>query len=331
MKILFAIDGSAVALQAVQEVRRLLPMQGVEAHLVDVTDSSEIVASYQGTGVGVNTVIAAEVDRARCNLKEARVLLDASGAIVTSHVSEGFVPAQILAMAEDLDPDLVVLGSHGYNALKRFIVGSVSDEVVHGWPGNILVIKSARLDEAPLQTFGIVASFATRDRLEQALVCLRDRGIGVEQLSVLARGSDRLATERVPVTDPTPRATEELALSLGAGDHAELLGALVGTYAGLCGGLAMLAVPGFGTLVLAGGTAALLAETIGASVAGLGLGAVLGDLLNAQHVEKHRDQFEQTLASGGYLLSFRGTEQEFVETSRILKEGLPSHVDYILE
>ena len=61
---------------------------------------------------------------------------------VTTAVSvlEGrFVAETILAAAERLDVDLVVLGSHGRSGLKRALLGSVAEQVARQSPRPVLI------------------------------------------------------------------------------------------------------------------------------------------------------------------------------------------------
>ena len=55
---------------------------------------------------------------------------------------------QILRVAEEIDADLIVLGSHGARMAKRFLLGSVSDRVLEYAPCSVLIVK--RKDGAEL-------------------------------------------------------------------------------------------------------------------------------------------------------------------------------------
>lgn len=50
--------------------------------------------------------------------------------------------AGIVAKARELQPDLVVLGSHGGGALSRFLLGSVAEAVVADAPCSVLVVRA---------------------------------------------------------------------------------------------------------------------------------------------------------------------------------------------
>lgn len=126
MKILIATDGSAVAMNAVTEAARILPLATAEVSLVAVTDPSLRIGGNED---------AAE------DLVRAREVLVAAGATPTTIEAKGEPTAEILAAAERLGADLVVVGSSGRGSLGRLVMGSVSDGVVRGWPGATLVVK----------------------------------------------------------------------------------------------------------------------------------------------------------------------------------------------
>jgi nucleotide-binding universal stress UspA family protein len=56
---------------------------------------------------------------------------------------------QILRVAEEIDADLIVLGSHGARMAKRFLLGSVSDRVLEYAPCSVLIVKKKDGDEVP--------------------------------------------------------------------------------------------------------------------------------------------------------------------------------------
>ena len=56
---------------------------------------------------------------------------------------------EILSVAEEIDADLVVLGSHGTGMAKRFLLGSVSDRVLEYAGCSVLIVKTKPGEEAP--------------------------------------------------------------------------------------------------------------------------------------------------------------------------------------
>jgi len=57
-------------------------------------------------------------------------------------VLNGFAVEEICQKAVDNDAQLIVVGSHGWGAARRFFSGSVSTGLVHSAPCPVLVVRS---------------------------------------------------------------------------------------------------------------------------------------------------------------------------------------------
>ncbi|MCI0665075.1 MAG: universal stress protein [Acidobacteria bacterium] len=134
MKILIGYDGSQCAENALADLNRAgLPLKA-EARVITV--SEEWIPAPASIG-GVMTTFPAD------NLKheeEAAALAGSAKAVINSIFPEWHVhpeaaigsPANILIWkAEEWNPDLIVVGSHGRTALGRLFFGSVSQKVLH--------------------------------------------------------------------------------------------------------------------------------------------------------------------------------------------------------
>src|SRR3712207_6809250 len=62
------------------------------------------------------------------------------GRVAGQHLREGQPAEEIIALAEELEVDLVVVGSRRMGRMKRLIVGSVSEGVVHRASCPVLVV-----------------------------------------------------------------------------------------------------------------------------------------------------------------------------------------------
>lgn len=55
------------------------------------------------------------------------------------------IPGQfIVEIAEEWNADLVVVGTHGYGAWSRLMLGSTSDSIVHHAPCSVLVVRDPK-------------------------------------------------------------------------------------------------------------------------------------------------------------------------------------------
>jgi len=78
-------------------------------------------------------VVAETLSTLRSKFKDAEV---------TSEVLFGSPDSRIVETAEEMDADLIVIGSHGYNRWERLLLGSVSNSVVHQAHCSVLVART---------------------------------------------------------------------------------------------------------------------------------------------------------------------------------------------
>jgi len=74
--------------------------------------------------------------------------------------AEGDPGHEIVRVAEELNADLIVLGTHGYTGWKRFALGSVAELVVRHAPCAVLTIrpKEKRIETTHRKKLAIVSS-----------------------------------------------------------------------------------------------------------------------------------------------------------------------------
>ena len=151
-RVLIATDGSECALHAARTAMTLLRPEAVTVlSVVDVR--SEVAVT--GTGLlGAEPLAmpladpgaAAELDDALTADARASVERTASGlgSGVTADrlVAHGDPATEIVRVAEDGGFDVVVVGSHGSGFVKRVLVGSVSNHVVHHSTVPVLVVRA---------------------------------------------------------------------------------------------------------------------------------------------------------------------------------------------
>ena len=141
MKILVAIDGSRCARHALEEALRLLPVRDATVALVSVTPPLGLepmvgLAPYPAVSIPP----LPDAEETREHLAESRERLERLGVHPLLLEKTGDPASQIVAAAQEFDPDILVLGSHGRGALGRLVLGSVSDAVAHHWPGATLIV-----------------------------------------------------------------------------------------------------------------------------------------------------------------------------------------------
>ena len=135
MKILLAVDGSPCSDTAIEEVAgRPWP----EGSMIKVLTAYEVPAPPTPEAWAIPLTYFEEMDvQLR---KQAQNIVDGAIEKLRPRVSKtialdgallpGAPRTVILDEAEDWNADLIVLGSHGYRAWERFLLGSVSQAVV---------------------------------------------------------------------------------------------------------------------------------------------------------------------------------------------------------
>lgn len=138
-KILLATDGSEEAELAARTAIDLADRTGSELHVVNV-----LVMPPESLRHPVGTASARdEFERSeRARFDELVGRLDTSGGTVGgAHFRVGSPDTEIVAQAEEVGAGLVVLGSRGLGAMRRALMGSVSDSVVRHAPCPALVVR----------------------------------------------------------------------------------------------------------------------------------------------------------------------------------------------
>ena len=134
MKILLATDGSAHSKAAVKEVANRPFPPKTTVRIISVIDKSALTMHMEP--MGSLREYYAEIDQKALKSAEnateyaAKILRQKNPTLtITTIVIEGSPKSVILKEAETFGADLIVVGSHGYGAVERFMLGSVSHAV----------------------------------------------------------------------------------------------------------------------------------------------------------------------------------------------------------
>jgi nucleotide-binding universal stress UspA family protein len=136
--ILLATDGSMDAEAAAHAAGDLAGHTGAVLHVLHVRQRGHLALPGEaGEATGE--------DQTQAVLTRAAAMVRGAGATaVVGRLREGRTADQVLAMADQVDAGLVVLGSRGLGAVQRAVVGSTSEAVVHHSTRPVLVVRAGR-------------------------------------------------------------------------------------------------------------------------------------------------------------------------------------------
>ena len=142
--ILFATDGSPSAEDAQREAIELARALGAPLVAVSVAHLSLPLTGYSAYGYAqvIAELSDQEDKRLEKLLAEVAEAAEAEGVSCTTVAADGLVVEEICRRASEYDAQLIVVGSHGWGAARRFFSGSVSTGLVHSAPCAVLVVRS---------------------------------------------------------------------------------------------------------------------------------------------------------------------------------------------
>jgi len=142
--ILFATDGSPSAAEAQPKALELARVLDTPLVVVSVAHFALPAVGYAGYGYSnvVSELTAAEHERMEKLLLEVADTAEEAGVPCFTFAAEGVAVDEICRIAEERDVQLIVVGSHGWGAARRFLSGSVSTGLVHQAPCPVLVVRT---------------------------------------------------------------------------------------------------------------------------------------------------------------------------------------------
>ena len=142
-KVLVCSDGSEPALKAVAataDLAKLLRSEVILLHVFEVAAPPSLMPAESGFSTEAAAPPSQEAQDALVS-KSAAPLVSAAVAFIDRRIISDSAEESILELAEKEQVDLIVLGSRGLGAVRRFLLGSVSDRVAHHAHCAVLIVK----------------------------------------------------------------------------------------------------------------------------------------------------------------------------------------------
>jgi nucleotide-binding universal stress UspA family protein len=135
-RILLPTDGSEDAIRATEAASDLARRCGAELHVVHVWHDVRGFA---------HDFVKRELRRQGQEILDEQVKrIRASGGEVTkAYLRKGRTSNEVIALCKEIDADLLVVGSRGLGTVRRILMGSQSEEIVHHAQVPVLVLTGA--------------------------------------------------------------------------------------------------------------------------------------------------------------------------------------------
>jgi nucleotide-binding universal stress UspA family protein len=141
--ILVAVDDSEYSKTVAREASRLALQKKADVVLLSVVPVPSLVASEGEIDEGYLREKEEEFVRLHKKLIEA-FFTASSGSLIESRVLHGDPADKIVKHADEVDADLIVIGTRGHGRLASALLGSVSEHVAKHSKRSVLIVKQQK-------------------------------------------------------------------------------------------------------------------------------------------------------------------------------------------
>src|SRR5918993_1209687 len=134
-KILLATDGSENTAQATKAAVDIARRRASEIHLIHVWHDVHTPHAH--------AFVRSEFRRQGREIldNEVKRIEEQGGTVTRSHLREGRTFEEVIKLGDKLEADLLLVGSRGHRGLRRMLVGSNSEAIVHHAHRPVLVVR----------------------------------------------------------------------------------------------------------------------------------------------------------------------------------------------
>jgi nucleotide-binding universal stress UspA family protein len=143
-RIVVGTDGSATAAEAVRQAIDLAKLAGAQLSIVSAyqpVSKRRLEGEREGAPADVQYEIGPRED-VNLVLDAAAAGAKKEGLEVQTHPLEADPADAILNVAEEADADLIVVGNKGMTGARRFLLGSVPNNVSHHAPCSVMIVRT---------------------------------------------------------------------------------------------------------------------------------------------------------------------------------------------
>ena len=140
-RIVVGTDGSDTATQAVKQAIELARLTGAQLGIVSAYSARRGGAEQQGAPADVQYELGPRED-INLALDAAAADAKAAGVEVQTHAVEADPADAILNVAEETKADLIVVGNKGMTGARRYLLGSVPNNVSHHARCSVIIVRT---------------------------------------------------------------------------------------------------------------------------------------------------------------------------------------------
>ncbi|HSR94950.1 MAG TPA: universal stress protein [Solirubrobacterales bacterium] len=143
-RIVVGTDGSETAAEAVRQAVDLAKLSGAQLSIVSAYEpvpKRRLAGEQQDAPADVQHEIGPRED-VNLVLDAAAAAAKKEGVEVQTHPVEAPPSDAILNVAEETDADLIVVGNKGMTGTRRFLLGSVPNNVSHHAPCSVIIVRT---------------------------------------------------------------------------------------------------------------------------------------------------------------------------------------------
>ncbi|WP_395743124.1 universal stress protein [Prosthecobacter sp.] len=141
--ILALIDFSDVSTKVLEQAQRLARAFGHDVVLMHIVPPEPLVVDFEPPAVPQDVLLSRQQQlSAMCDT------LTRQDVTATAQVLGGLLLETVLEQIDLLDPEVIIMGSHGHGALYHLIVGGVTEGVIKHASRPVLVIPSVTVPQS---------------------------------------------------------------------------------------------------------------------------------------------------------------------------------------
>jgi nucleotide-binding universal stress UspA family protein len=171
-RILVPLDGSTISEGVLPYARAFATALDIPVHLLQVMDPNTLIPSVAAQQGLSHNILTINREHNGDYLKETAASFS-NPAAISSSVRVG-KPAQVIIEVAATDRDtLIAIATHGHSGIRRWLLGSVAEKVLHGADNDVLLIRAmGQIDrKIAAQLKRLVVPLDGSEVAEKALPC----------------------------------------------------------------------------------------------------------------------------------------------------------------